>query len=87
MKKPTHKPQKKKPIPIGSVRVDYGNKCVVMPYRVSMANYCGKEIIEIHEWCARTFKLNAYFQSGIYPGYMCFVNGADATMFKLRWSR
>ena len=87
MKKPTHKPQKKRPIPISSLIVDYGKQRVIMPYRVSMGNYYSAEIIEIHEWCARTFKVDAYYQSGVYPGYMYFVKDSDATMFRLKWSK
>ncbi len=85
MKKPTHKPKKKKPIPISSLIVDYGLKRVIMPYRVSLENYYDAQINEMHAWCYKTCKPDTYYQAGGWPGYMYFVRDKDATLFRLRW--
>lgn len=86
MKKPKKK-HKIKVIPKDSLIVDYGVNRVVMPYRVSLITYYDFEIVEMTNWCERTFTRDTWFRGNGYPGWMYFIKESDKTMFIIKWGR
>ena len=72
-------------VPKDSLIVDYGLDRVVMPFRTSLINYYDFEIVEMTNWCDRTFTKDTWYRGNGYPGWMYFVKESDRTMFMLRW--
>lgn len=58
-----------------------------MPHKVSLGEYYTKEIVVMAQWCKQTFTEGTWRCVEYFPGQMCFVNGSDALMFTLRWTK
>ena len=85
MKKPKVKKPKVK-IPKGSLIVDYGNKRVILPFKLPIDNYNNKELDVIAAWCEKTFPLDSWrMNRSNWPGHLYFLKEQDLFMFRLRW--